>query len=172
MGITMMKMIMITYYYYCYVGGVGTSAVGDSLIVIGLRYQLIRMMGGSGHTLTLTLALTHIHSHLHMHCINRCFEVQAITTTTTTIATTKLPTTVKCVGEQNNRLLPTHTHTGTHKRPCIHLHTHTFAHFYIYIGTAWVTTNFKLFTSAHCLLPSASTRLPYTALSCVPELPP
>lgn len=136
MGITMMKMIMITYYYYCYVGGVGTSAVGDSLIVIGLRYQLIRMMGGSGHTLTLTLALTHIHSHLHMHCINRCFEVQAITTTTTTIATTKLPTTVKCVGEQNNRLLPPtrlHTHTLARTRGRAYTYTHTPSHtLYIY----------------------------------------
>lgn len=133
MGITMMKMIMITYYYYCYVGGVGTSAVGDSLIVIGLRYQLIRMMGGSGHTQTLTLVLTHILSHLHMHCINRCFEVQAITTTR---ATTKLPTTVKCVGEQNNRLLPPtclHTHTLARTRGRAYTNTHTFAHFYIYI---------------------------------------
>lgn len=136
MGITMMKMIMITYYYYCYVGGVGTSAVGDSLIVIGLRYQLIRMMGGSGHTLTLTLALTHIQSHLHMHCINRCFEVQAITTTTTPIATTKLPTTVKCVGEQNNRLLPPtrlHTHTLARTRGRAYTYTHTHSHIFIYI---------------------------------------
>lgn len=136
MGITMMKMIMITYYYYCYVGGVGTSAVGDSLIVIGLRYQLIRMMGGSGHTLTLTLVLTYIHPHLYMHCINRCFEVQAITTTTTTIATTKLPTTVKCVGEQNNRLLPPtrlHTHTLARTRGRAYTYTHTHSHTFIYI---------------------------------------
>lgn len=120
-GITKMVviMIMITYYYYCYVGGVGTTTVGDSLIVIGLRYQLVGMMG--------SLARTHTHTRLHVRCINRCFEVQAITTTTAAVA--KLPTTVKCVGEHNNRLLtPTHTHAQDAMHASIHLHTHTRTH--------------------------------------------
>jgi len=48
-------LLMITY-YYCYVGEMDTRGAGDFLIVIGLRYQLVR-----------THKHTHTHSHLQAH---------------------------------------------------------------------------------------------------------